>query len=315
MKTIIKSTLGAGFFAEIKNLLTWIYKLVIYKGENSKNIIIDFSQEYFPYKNSKFKCEFNKILILKDNIEYQENLIIYDKKYSKKIFDNFLYYNQILVNNEEGFTPIHQFRLQNNDEKKKYLKILNKIFFNTFNINENIIKKVNNLYNNYNNYFIIGIHYRCATTHNCELAGTSETNFYKKINKIFDKIEKIILNKCKQYNYKIYLATDVKLIQDNFIKKYGENLIYNINNKYMMERPDDEYEPHFGFKLDINSIKNEKFMDYFHNNKPGLDGGIQLLIDCLFLSKCNYFIPSMSNLSDFVFIFNPNIEYSYYTEK
>ena len=72
--------------------------------------------------------------------------------------------------------------------------------------------------------------------------------------------------------------------------------------------------PHFGFFLNQETLNDQKFMQHFHNNKPGLDGAKQLFIDCLMLSKCNYFIPSLSNLSDFVLIFNPDIEYSYYNQ-
>ena len=67
-------------------------------------------------------------------------------------------------------------------------------------------------------------------------------------------------------------------------------------------------EPHFGFSLHNDNINTNKFQEYFHKNKPGLNGGIQILTDVILLSKTNIFIKSFSNVSDFVFIFNPDIE-------
>lgn len=310
---IIKSNLGAGLFAEIKNLIKCVY-LAKYNNYNDK-IIIDFSQEFFPYKNSINNCEFSNILILKDDIQIYDDLKIYDINFDdSRLFYEFINYDQQLVTNTNHFYPIIEFRLQNNNKKYNYLLKLNRIFNDFFSINENIINCTNIFYNiNMKNYFVIGIHYRACGAHNCELEGSSEINYHLKINNVFKKIDDIIQNKNKD-KFKIFLATDIKLIQNKFIKKYKDNLIFNNNNTYMNDNPNDAIEPHFGFSLIPNNLKDKKFVDFFHKNKPGLNGGIQLMIDTLILSKCNYFIPSNSNLSDFVLILNPNIEYSYYTE-
>ena len=162
------------------------------------------------------------------------------------------------------------------------------------------------------NTFILGIHFRCHGAHNCETTGTFETNFHTKINNVFTKIDNILKDKT---DYKIYLATDVKSIQNEFIRKYKDRLLYNKNNTSMSDTPNSSTEPHFGFALqNKNNTNNKEFFDYFNKNKPGLNGGIQLLIDTLILSKCDFVIPSNSNLSDFVLIFNPDIEYSYVRE-
>jgi hypothetical protein len=49
-------------------------------------------------------------------------------------------------------------------------------------------------------------------------------------------------------------------------------------------------------------------MEEFYRNKPGINGGKQLLIDVLLLSKCNIFLPTESNVSRWPFIFNPEID-------
>jgi hypothetical protein len=47
--------------------------------------------------------------------------------------------------------------------------------------------------------------------------------------------------------------------------------------------------------------------DAFQKDKPGYFGGLTALVDCLLLSKCAVMIHSLSNVSDFVTVFNPNI--------
>jgi hypothetical protein len=69
----------------------------------------------------------------------------------------------------------------------------------------------------------------------------------------------------------------------------------------------DKYEPHYGFAL-IDNQHNNQFMEEFYRNKPGINGGKQLLIDVLLLSKCNIFLPTESNVSRWPFIFNPEID-------
>jgi hypothetical protein len=306
----LKHIIGAGFFAQLKFIIQEIYLNQFQKNK----IIIDFSQEYFPYKdNNNNTCEFHNILTIKENISYEKNLIIYNDSNPSILFQNVFNFDQSLVKNEPGFAPIIYFRLLNNIQKQNYLKKLNRIIEKSIEINKNILESVENFYKKYDKYYILGIHYRVSGIHNCENQGTREVNFHLQIEKIFEKINNIRISKNISIdNFKIYLATDVKSIQNKFIKKYGTQLIYNKRNKYMMEKPNSVYEPHFGFALNKNTIKDKKFMNIFHKNKPGLEGGIQLLIDCLMLSKCNFFIPSMSNLSDFVLMFNPEIEYSYF---
>ena len=307
---ILQSTLGMGLFAEIKKMIRTIY-LAKYNNYNNK-IILDYSQEFFPYKNSINTCEFSNILILKDDIQIYDDLKIYDINFNdSRLFTEFIHCDQQLVTNMKDFYPLIEFRLQHNNKKYNHLLKLNRIFNSFFSINQNIINDVDIFYNiNMQDYFVLGIHYRASCVHNCEVKGTSEVNYHLKINEVFKKIDNVIRNKDK---FKIFLATDIKSIQDNFIKKYKDNLIFNKNNIYMSNNPTDSIEPHMGFSLVPKNLNDKKFVDFFHKNKPGLNGGIQLILDTLILSKCNYFIPSHSNLSDFVFILNPNIEYSYYT--
>jgi hypothetical protein len=305
----MKSTLGAGLFAQIKTLIQQSY--INYLNNSNNEFIIDFSQEYFPYKDSINTCEFHNIMKLKENIIIPDNLKIYDIDYSDlRPFYNFINWDQTLVThiNDDGFDKLHFFRFLNNELKKIYLIKLNNIFNTIFDINKNIILSTEDFYNKYmKDYFVITIHYRGCTTINSEIYKTEHVNYYKNIYKIFNKIDNIIKDK---KNFKIYLSTDVKSILNEFKNKFNNNLLYNINNTYMAETPFST-EPHFGFDLTSENINNKEYMDNFHKNKPGLNGGIQLLIDALLLSKGNLFIPSLSNLSDMVLILNPYIEYSY----
>jgi len=67
-----------------------------------------------------------------------------------------------------------------------------------------------------------------------------------------------------------------------------------------------DIESHFGFEI-INRKDETDFLDHFIKNKPGYKGGFELLKDCLLLSRCNIFRPALSNLSDWVYIFNPKL--------
>lgn len=309
-KIYLKSTLGAGLFAEIKNILRTIYVC-----QFEKEILIDFSQEFFPYKNNNNNlCEFNNILTIKKNIKLDEDLIIYNKNNTLN-YNLFDYDRELIDDNKyDTRTCIIMFRRLNNVNKLNYLKKINRIINQFIQIDKKLLEESDNFCKKYQKNYILGIHYRASCGHNCELKDTKEINFHLKINKIFQKIDKIRVEKnIDVSNFKIYLATDVESIRTKFISKYRENLIYNINNKYMSKTPKDEHEPHFGFSLHHqHNLQNLNFIDFFHKNKPGLDGGIQLMIDCLNLSKCNFFIPSNSNLSDFVLMLNPEIEYSYF---
>lgn len=152
------------------------------------------------------------------------------------------------------------------------------------------------------NNYVIGIHYRGSLHHNDELDNTDYFDYGKKVSIVFDHIDSILNEKCK-----IYLATDCKSILDKFINKYSTKLLYNKNNIYMNSDIETENEVHFGLFLTPQKMQEPDFISDFHKNKPGLDGGIQLMIDVLLLSKCDVFIPSFSNMSDFVSIINPDI--------
>jgi hypothetical protein len=122
------------------------------------------------------------------------------------------------------------------------------------------------------------------------------------IQKIKEIIKKYNLN-----NYKIYLASDTIQKISELKNEFGDKLIYNINNTYIAKTMYDKYEPHYGFAL-IDNQHNNQFMEEFYRNKPGINGGKQLLIDVLLLSKCNIFLPTESNVSRWPFIFNPEID-------
>ncbi len=316
---IIKSTIGAGLFAEIRNIFHYTYSHYFSKEKFENDVIIDFSQEYFPYKNSIDTCEFNNIISLKKNIIIDDELKIYDiLNNDGRLFFNFSFYEQNLVKHirDYKFEKINGFRLipNNNETKRQYLIKLNKIFNSIFDINPNVLNQVESYYKeNMENKYIIGIHYRSIGLHNCEVENTNQVDYHLHYKLVFNKIDSLIREKNLQKNeFKIFIATDCKLILHYFKKKYSTNLLYNSNNIYMSNKPTTTIEPHFGFALNTVTINNRNFMNDFHKNKPGLNGGINLLIDVLLLAKSNIFLPSLSNVSDFVQIINPNIDITYH---
>ncbi len=94
-------------------------------------------------------------------------------------------------------------------------------------------------------------------------------------------------------NAKIYLATDSHEVIKNFTKTYGKKLIYL--DTYRAEG-----------KLDHNQAALTD-NEHYHEHKAGYRGGLGALMDCLLLSKCDYFIHITSNLAKTVTFFNPHI--------
>ena len=306
---IFTANIQAGFFATMNDILKIMCSKIFYDKQDE--LIINWDNKLFPYGNGDINT-FEKYFTI--DINYNLDTSKYLKYIKNQIFwimfnpDIIEYYNISNIHDNSKKIKYLQNSIKlkkNNDElsimKKNHLLFLNDLFNSSLKINDSIIQRVNDFYNNnMKDYYCIGIHIRSS---NCKIIERYKKELEcKELINILD--EYILLNNIKKY--KIYIATDVKENLIYFINYYGENLLYNNNNIYMADTKCDK-EPHFGFELNEKNLNNELFLKIYNEKKPNLNGGIELLIDTLLLSKCNSFKCSESNLSDWVYIFNPNI--------
>lgn len=111
----------------------------------------------------------------------------------------------------------------------------------------------------------------------------------------------LLLQEHQDKSVKIYIATDSKLVIEAFHKRYPSKMLVYIEDAFRSERQDSHL-----IGKDREYWLTHK--DEFHTQKPGYKGGVETLMDCIFLSKCNCFIHATSNLATFVAFFSPHID-------
>ena len=90
---ILKPLLGGGLFCQIRTLVGNMYL------NTDEEFIIDFSDPYFPYKDSIDKCEFHNILTINNNIKLDNELLIFENlmKKQNKIIELLKEYRTTLI--------------------------------------------------------------------------------------------------------------------------------------------------------------------------------------------------------------------------
>jgi hypothetical protein len=159
--------------------------------------------------------------------------------------------------------------------KKNEFKIANELFFEYFNISNDVLKGVEL----YERKFIgktLGIHYRGTD----KLGSEAE---YISIDNVLNNIINFLNS--NTYNT-IFIISDEEI----FITK----ILETISNK--------EY------NLVFTDSKKSKDNNPIHLKNCNINDAKNALIDSLLLSKCNYVIKTSSCLSDWVKIWNPDIE-------
>ena len=129
---------------------------------------------------------------------------------------------------------------------------------------------------NFEDYFIIGVHYR-GTDKDTEAPRVSYEDVFLEISKALNKIE--------EHEYKIFVATDEQAFRYLFPEQFPLQVIYTDS---------------------IRSVNGEPVhMSQGNNYQKGEDA----VIDCLLLSKCNFLIRTSSNLSYCSCFFNPTLPF------
>lgn len=277
VKIVSKSWIGAGLFAELKNV---IYSL-IYRCDHkiSKTLIVDWCQPFFPYKDDPscngWDLYFEPIrsdVVFEARCQRRPPEPSHTKRYC---IDRWLNYTE--------FLPYREFIY---DRFTKYIAF-----------KPHVIQETEKFYDEHlKGHFCIGMHVRFATAHGSE-------NPYHSLVTLEDYIQeaKEQFKKHHKENPKIFIATDSQFVIEELKKHFNENEIV-FTNAFRAQYDED---PHLIYEHQKYYLEHA---EEFHKFKPGYFGGLMALIDCLLLSKCRVMIHSLSNVSDFAAWFNPYID-------
>ena len=279
LEITVESRIGAGYFAELINVVATIKG---YESRNLKKLNVDWSQEFFPYKNHPHENGWNLYFepIVFDNED--------DEGAAPPRQEHFVH-DQVCINHWMAYDEHLPYRLSLNRILNKYIKIKKPITDEL----ESVYKE------NLEGYYCIGVHVRWGAAHTSESPkGTPKIEHY--ITEVF----RLMQQTQTPYPFKIYLATDSEEVIRKFRNYFPKEMLF-----YLAERrsPHRE-ESHLIYE---NPDYWKKHPREFHKKKPGYRGGVFVLLDCLLMSKCDVFIHSSSNVSEFVSFFSPHIKSVY----
>lgn len=149
---------------------------------------------------------------------------------------------------------------------------------------------------------VIAVHYR-HPSHCCEEG-------FIPVSKYFEKVDELLQ---KHPSAHVFLATDTHFGVVAFKDKYGEKLIYNISitRTSLDNLLEWAYARGLG-ETDTVGFINNKGYELQHvvcaDNTTSTKIGYDVLVDALCLSKCNWFVHTLSNVSFAVSYINPNID-------
>jgi hypothetical protein len=163
------------------------------------------------------------------------------------------------------------------DYSRSYLSLKrkNEIFRKYIKIHDTILDEANNFVKDeFEDGYIVG----------CHIRGTDKRTEARRrysIETVIEEIKKITHNKS---NYKIFLATDDQEYYLKMKEIYKDTIISRDCTR--LNTPIHLTKEHQGYHI-----------------------GKEVLLDCLILSQCHYFIGGSSNVSHSVLIFTPNIQH------
>lgn len=275
--------LGAGFFCEVQKVVDSIF---IYEHRGIAIISPQWTHEFFPYKDKPHEngwdLYFESIQQaitdeITGTITYGKGMITRKPPHNihaQKCTVQWVLYDQYLP-----------YRTHVQEKMNKYFKI-----------KDHIVEKVESYYNtNMRDFFCIGVHVRYAAAHAPEIIGGRHPG----LGEYFAEVDNLMKAR-KNKKIKVFIATDSHYVVNQFRQRYGSNLLYI--DAY---RANNNEDPHLIYD------KADYFLahpDEWHRRKPGYQGGLTTLLDCLILSKCDYFVHTQSNFSTFVSFFNPYIK-------
>lgn len=277
----------AGFFYELLQIME---SLIHYEHEGLASVHIDWTHEFFPYKDSPHEngwdLYFEPIYISAPNN-------IPTSLCQVQVSDR---YHELHTN--ECVAPWILY-----DQYLPYRSFVNQKLTQYIHIKKHIQERVESFFNTHiKGFFCIGVHVRFSSAHHREVPG----GHLPTLEEYFKEVDTIIRSNPEK-NIKIYVASDSHYAINKFKERYPRNLLY-----IEAFRAQKSEEPHL---LDQNGAASAKYWmdhpDEWHLKKPGYYGGLTSLLDCLLLARCDYLIHTVSNLSTFVCFFNPTIKSVY----
>jgi hypothetical protein len=273
---------GAGFFCELRKV---IENIIHYEPEGMRSHYVDWTDEFFPFKDEPrgngWDLYFEPIVCQKFGAVGNEPVRSVGNCWVHELHD------QVCVAPWVAYDEYLPFRLNVHDIINKYIVI-----------KPHIRKFVDSFYEQHmKGCLCVGVHVRYATIHGAETpqGHPSLDTYCNEVNNL--------LNQYHDRNIKIYLASDSHVVIDYFKKIYNDKLVYiDTYRARGSEDPGLIYEGG-GYWMSHPAE--------WHKAKPGYRGGFGALVDCLLLSKCDYFIHITSNLAYFVTFFNPHIKSIY----
>ena len=264
-----------------------VQTIIHYEPRGFSNIIIDWTDEFFPYKNDAHEngwdCFFEPIILTnKKTDQLSEKVVVDSSAQFHEMHDQvctapWISYQQFLPYRQHIHDVINQYcRLKSNiknEVEKKYVQLIN-------------------------GKMAIGVHARIARAHAWLVPG-------KRLPTLQDYFAEVdrLLKKHKNDDVVIFVASDSHAAIDSFKERYGERAvsieafrsaqdqdpcIMYTKGQYMKEHP-----------------------DVWHQEKHGYFGGVTTLLDCLLLSRCDYMIHTTSNLAFFACYYNPMLKTIY----
>jgi hypothetical protein len=164
-------------------------------------------------------------------------------------------------------------------QKVWFLPHIKRLHYNGYkqiSLNPDFKLYIHKLLSKYSNEKLLGVHIR-RTDHSYEVP-------FVHISVYMSEVEKLLVT--KRYS-KIFLATDCNKTLNIFIKKFGDNCLFNECYRSSDDRP----------------------IHVYNKNVSGYDLGLEALSDIFTLSICKKLILCDSNLSYSALILNPEIPF------
>jgi hypothetical protein len=273
---------GGGFFCELRKVLE---NIIHYESEGIRSHYVDWTDEFFPFKDAPRENGWDLYF---EPIKSYENCVSKDKQI-RCVGNCFVHelHDQKCIAPWVAYDMYRPFREYVHEILNKYITI-----------KPHITEYVDSFYKEHmQGSLCIGVHVRYASVHKAETP-----KGHPSLDQYCAEIDRL-LERNKDKNIKIFLASDSYLVIDYFKKIYQDTLLYI--DTYRARGSEDP-----GLMYEKGSYWKNHPAEW-HVAKPGYRGGFGVLVDCLLLSRCDYFIHITSNVAYFVTFFNPRINSIY----
>lgn len=273
--------IGAGFCAELVKVID---NLIYFDPQHIRSARVDWSNQFFPYKDAPGE---NGWGLYFEPINVPEDVYA-DEPVSRMVSNGYYHmtHHQLCTDQWVLYKRYLPFRLHAHEIIERYIRI-----------KPHVQNMVDEFYNNHlKGHYCIGVHVRFSKAHATEMPGRTNVA----LETYFAEIE-ALLNEHGREHSKIYLATDSHYVVAKFRERYPASMLACI----------DAFRAQFNEDPHIIYVNTNYWMTHpaqFHARKPGYKGGLDTLVDCLLLSRCDTLVHSVSNVATIAVLFNPHIE-------